>query len=83
MAPTAATTRTASSSRRSFGEEDVEPVQFRTTVTFEDLGGKTRLTLHARFPSPEDRQRVIRDYGADKGLVQTLARLADHLASIG
>jgi uncharacterized protein YndB with AHSA1/START domain len=68
---------------RHTGEEDVEPVQFRTTVTFEDLGGKTRLTLHARFPSAEDRQRVIRDYGADKGLVQTLGRLADYLASIG
>jgi uncharacterized protein YndB with AHSA1/START domain len=68
---------------RHSGEQDVEPVQFRTTVTFEDLGGKTRLTLHARFPTPEDRQRVIRDYGADKGLVQTLARLADYLASIG
>jgi uncharacterized protein YndB with AHSA1/START domain len=68
---------------RHTGEEDVEPVQFRTTVTFEDLGGgKTRLTLRARFPSPEDRERVIRYYGADKGLVQTLARLAHYLASI-
>ena len=61
------------------GAEDVEPVQFRTTVTFEDLGGKTRLTLHARFPSPEERDRVIRDYGADKGMLQTLARLAEYL----
>ena len=68
---------------RHTGEENIEPVQFRTTVTFEDLGGKTRLTLHARFPSREDRERVIRDYGADKGLVQTLARLADYLVSVG
>ena len=63
--------------------EDVEPVQFRTTVTFEDLGGKTRLTLHARFPSPEARERVIREYSADKGMVQTLARLAEYLSSLG
>jgi uncharacterized protein YndB with AHSA1/START domain len=68
---------------RHTGEENIEPVQFRTTVTFEDLGGKTRLTLHGRFPSREDRERVIRDYGADKGLVQTLARLADYLVSVG
>src|SRR5205823_5513886 len=27
------------------GGDDVEPVQFRTTVTFEDLGGKTKLTM--------------------------------------
>jgi uncharacterized protein YndB with AHSA1/START domain len=68
---------------RHSGAGDTESVQFRTTVTFEDLRGKTRLTLHARFPTPEDRERVIRDYGADKGLVQTLARLADYLASVG
>jgi uncharacterized protein YndB with AHSA1/START domain len=58
------------------GGDDVEPVQFRTTVTFEDLGGKTKITLHGVFPSAEERARMIKDYGADKGLAQTLARLA-------
>ena len=62
------------------GGDDVEPVQFRTTVTFDDLGGKTRVTLRGEFPSAEERARVIRDYGADKGLVQTLARLAEYVA---
>lgn len=64
------------------GGDDVEPVQFRTTVTFEDVGGKTRLTLQAVFPSAEERDRVIREYGADKGMVQTLARLEAHIASM-
>ena len=64
------------------GGDDVEAVQFRTTVTFEDLGGtQTRLTLHAVFPSAAARERVIRDYGADKGAQQTLARLADYRAT--
>jgi uncharacterized protein YndB with AHSA1/START domain len=62
------------------GGDDVEPVQFRTTVTFEDLGGRTRLTMRGQFPSAAERDRVIRDYGADTGMVQTLARLADYLA---
>jgi uncharacterized protein YndB with AHSA1/START domain len=62
------------------GGDDVEPVQFRTLVTFEDVRGKTRLTMRATFPSAGARDRVIREYGADKGLVQTLARLADYLA---
>jgi uncharacterized protein YndB with AHSA1/START domain len=62
------------------GGDDVEPVQFRSTVIFEDLGGKTRVTLRGVFPSAEERARVIREYGADKGLVQTLARLADYVA---
>jgi len=57
-------------------------VQFRTTVTFDDLGGKTRVTLRGEFPSAEERARVIREYGADKGLVQTLARLAEYVAGM-
>jgi uncharacterized protein YndB with AHSA1/START domain len=55
-------------------------VQVNTTVTFEDLGGKTKLTWHGRFPSAAERARVIREYGADKGLVQTMTRLAEYVA---
>jgi uncharacterized protein YndB with AHSA1/START domain len=63
--------------------DDAEPVQFRTTVTFEDVGdNKTRLTLHAVFPSAEERARVIREYGADKGAQQTVSRLADYVAKL-
>jgi uncharacterized protein YndB with AHSA1/START domain len=66
------------------GGDDVEPVQFNTTVIFEDLGGnKTRITWHGRFPSAAERDRVIKEYGADKGLVETMARLAEHLAASG
>jgi uncharacterized protein YndB with AHSA1/START domain len=64
------------------GGDDVEPVLFRSTVTFEDLGGKTRVTLRGVFPSVEERARVIREYGADKGLVQTMARLADYVVAM-
>ena len=63
------------------GGDDVEPGQFRTTVTFEDLGGKTKLTWRAVFPSAAQRDRVIKEYGADKGLVQTMSRLADYLGT--
>jgi uncharacterized protein YndB with AHSA1/START domain len=63
------------------GGDDVEPVQFRTTVTFEDLGNnRTRITLHAVFPSAAERDRVVKEYGADKGAAQMLARLADYVA---
>ena len=61
------------------GGDDVEPVQFRTTVLFEDLGDKTRLTMRGQFPSAAERDRVIREYGADTGLAQTLARLDEYL----
>ena len=38
------------------GGEDVEPVQFTQTVTFEDLGNdETRLTWRGTFPSAAER----------------------------
>jgi len=65
------------------GGDDLEPVQFRTTATFEELGrNRSRLTLHAIFPSAAERDRVIKEYHADKGAAETLARLADHLAKL-
>lgn len=65
------------------GGEDVEPVQFSQTLTFQDLGdGRTRLTWHGRFPTAEERARVIKQYGADEGLSQTMARLVDYVAAM-
>jgi len=65
------------------GAEDVEPVTFAQTGAFEDIGsGETRLSWHGRFSSAEERARVIREYGADKGLAQTMARLDDYLAAL-
>jgi uncharacterized protein YndB with AHSA1/START domain len=65
------------------GGDDVEPVQFRTTVTFDALSGNTtRLTLHVVFPSAAERDRVVKDYGADKGAEQTLSRLGDYVAKL-
>ena len=64
------------------GGEDVEPVRFKVTVTFDAIGGRTRLTMRMLFPSAAERARVIKEYGADKGLVQTLTRLAEHLTAL-
>jgi len=63
------------------GGDDVEPVQFRQTVTFEDLGARTRITWRGEFPSAAERDRVIKEYGADKGLAETLSRLGDYVAA--
>ena len=64
------------------GGDDVEPVQFSTTITFVELGAdRTRLTWHMEFPTAEMRTHVIKEYGADKGLVQNLARLAAYVAA--
>jgi uncharacterized protein YndB with AHSA1/START domain len=64
------------------GGEDVEPVQMRQTIVFDDLDGRrTRITWRLDFPSAAERKRVIKEYGADKGVVQTMARLAEYVAA--
>ena len=66
------------------GTADVEPVQFSVTVTFEDVGGgKTRLTMHALFPTAAERDRVAKKYGAVEGAQQTFARLGEYLKAMG
>ncbi len=64
------------------GSVDVEPVQFQTTVTFEDIGGKTKLTMRAHFPLAAERDRVVKEYGAVEGGKQTIGRLADYVAKM-
>ena len=54
---------------------------FLATVTFEDRDGKTELTMRTEFASAEERARVIAEHGAIEGGKQTLARLAEYLAS--
>lgn len=54
-----------------------EPV--RTTVTFDDENGKTRVTLQLRFATAAEREQAVK-YGAIVGAMQALEELADYLA---
>jgi uncharacterized protein YndB with AHSA1/START domain len=64
------------------GGADVESVQFTATVTFADEAAKTWLNWCMVLPSVAERDRVIREYGAEEGLRQTVGRLADHVGKI-
>jgi uncharacterized protein YndB with AHSA1/START domain len=61
------------------GGIDGVPAQFRSTVTFESEGGKTRITMRQVFRTAAERDVVVQKYGAVEGNKQTLARL-DELA---
>ena len=60
------------------GDESDSP-QFHVTVTFEEEGGRTRLTLRLVFASAAERDSAV-EFGALEGGNQTLERLAEHLA---
>lgn len=63
------------------GGEDVEPAHFASTVTFEDDGAGTRVTIAHVFPTAAERDRVAREYHAEEGARQTLGRLDGYTAA--
>ena len=64
------------------GEEDTEDIRFHVTVNFEKQGNKTKLTMCSLFDSAEELERVVREYGAKEGMVQTVARLEEYLVNL-
>ena len=63
------------------GEEQTENVRFHVTVNFQKQGNKTKLTMRSLFESPEELERVIKEYGAKEGMKQTVDRLEEYLDS--
>lgn len=55
-------------------------VQFRATITFEDMAGKTKIVMTSTFPTAEEKRRVIEEVGAIEGGKQTLGRCAEHVS---
>lgn len=62
--------------------DDTDPDQFRGTVTFEDLGERTRLSMKMIFKTPEDLAQVIERHGAKEGLTQNMDRLEAWVARL-
>jgi uncharacterized protein YndB with AHSA1/START domain len=60
---------------------DDEAVLFHVTVTFADVGGTTELSMRMVFPTAAERDRVVKEFGADKGLFETLDRLREYVAA--
>lgn len=67
-----------------FHSDGEEPPQifFNAIVTFDDLGGKTKLTMKTIFPSAEALRKVVEENGAIEGGKQTINRLELHLAEV-
>ncbi|ULL13722.1 ATPase [Paenibacillus sp. H1-7] len=63
----------------SHGDNEVEE-QFRVTVTFEEMGSQTEITMRSLFKSAEELEKVVREYGAVEGAKQTMERLAERVA---
>jgi uncharacterized protein YndB with AHSA1/START domain len=64
------------------GVDESDTVHFTVTVTFEEEGGGTKMTMRSVFPSGAAREHGIRKYGAQDGLTETTDRLTRYLAGM-
>lgn len=62
-----------------YGHHDLnEPPLFKSTITFEDVDGKTKVDMNVLFPSAEKRNEAA-EFGAVEGGHQTLSKLAEFM----
>ena len=64
------------------GSADGDEFDFRSTITLETVGERTRLTMRAVFPSADARDYVAREFHAVEGAQQTIRRLAEYVATL-
>ncbi len=55
--------------------------KFYSTVTFEEQGGKTQLTMRMVFNTAKERDQVVKEFGALEGAIQTFTRLEEYLVT--
>lgn len=61
-------------------EKEDDPNAFKASITLEEQGGSTVVTLHTLFDTKEERDRVVEEVGAIEGGKQTLGRLDDYVS---
>lgn len=61
------------------GEGEHDDAAFHVTVTFEEEGDKTKLTMRMVFATAEQRNEVVEKYGALEGQTQTMNKLEVYL----
>ncbi|MFL6061161.1 MAG: SRPBCC family protein [Marmoricola sp.] len=64
------------------GESAEDPDAFTSVLTFATEGAGTRLEMRTVFPTREQRDEVVEQYGAIEGGQQTLGKLADYVGEV-
>lgn len=62
--------------------DHVSGPKYEMTVTFEEKGKDTLLTISMRFETAQLRDTMIREVGADKGLIENVDKLERYIARI-
>jgi uncharacterized protein YndB with AHSA1/START domain len=65
---------------RHTGDDGAEPVKIHVTIDFENVSGKTKITMRSVFESEAELDRVVKEYGALEGATENMNRLEEYLA---
>jgi uncharacterized protein YndB with AHSA1/START domain len=66
-----------------YSHGDIEKEEhFQVTITMEDKGNATELTMRMVFPTVEELEETVNKYGAIEGAKSTLGRLAEELEAL-
>jgi uncharacterized protein YndB with AHSA1/START domain len=63
-------------------DDDSDPLSFHVTITFEQVGNTTKLTMHSIFSSAEELDRLNKEVNAIESGKQTLNRLDEYVTSM-
>jgi uncharacterized protein YndB with AHSA1/START domain len=61
-------------------DDGAEHITFHVTVDFENVSGKTRVSMRSVFESEDALKRVVEEYGALEGATENMNRLEEYLA---
>lgn len=64
------------------GDTDASDHHFKAIVLFEEVDGKTRISMLMIFPTAEERNKIAVEYGAMEGLVQHMDRLVTFVSNL-
>jgi uncharacterized protein YndB with AHSA1/START domain len=62
--------------------DESKPGYFHVTVTFEDQGRKTKLSMRALFPTAAERAYVVEKHNAIQGMNENMDRLIEYLKKV-
>jgi uncharacterized protein YndB with AHSA1/START domain len=62
--------------------DHVSDPKHRATITFEEQGNKTLLTMTMIFETAESKEECVKTYKADIGLIQNINKLEEYLSKV-
>ncbi len=69
-----------SADRIEYEQSGAEQIKFTARIDFREVDGGTEMSFRMTFPTAEIRRKVVEEFGAEQGQIDTVARLGEYVA---